>query len=379
MVKKLKMKNRAKGKANAPKSKPKNKKKGKSKSNGLPKPVKDYMSLINDPCKGPLVRSIGSDMGAGIIERTRGTTTLPGTLGLTNGYVAWFPGFHCAGATGAVFDYKPSNLYYWNHNTTGSRPNNTVADPMGTTINSSGRFVIDPSSNLISSTSAFSRAKATSACIQCYSTTSVSSLKGQVALVMRMSLANFDMNSGVPGSVFQPPSVAELLAYASTRERLNLDGHELKWAPTERDCQLRTSGAEKSGSELVPNTEPDAAFWYGKPGVTPTVVATPDPNNVFGIILVWSNVTDELNHMNFACTKTVELELAPRSSAIEEIPGASGRPMKSIPGFENVNDVVNTMDTADPSWRVTAAHVAGSLASKVINAALTGGPMLAMI
>lgn len=375
MTRKAKSKNKAKSKRSNASGKTKNKQKTKRAKKGLPKPVSDYLALINDPCGGPLTRSIGTDNGASILERVRLTRNYPEALENVNGYVAWFPGFHNTSSTG---DYRPGNLFAWNCVDPTLRPKNTLADPMGAAQFTSGKFLADPASNLISGSSPFSRAKASSACIQLYSTASVSTVKGQIATILRMSLSAFDMNSGFAATDFQPPSVNDLLSYAAKRERINLEGHELKWAPTERDSQLRDNANDGIGTALL-RDEPNAAFWYGKPGTGVTKIATPDPNNIYGIIMVFSNVTNEIGHLNIAFTKTVELELAPRSAAIEEIPGPGAGTSKSYLGFESVNDGVNFMDSNMPGWRTTATHYAGRAAGAMANMVFTGGSSMGML
>lgn len=357
MVKKSKGSKGNKKKSASNKAKQKNGKNG-GRGKVLPASVANYMQLVKDPCAGPLVKSIGTDLGASIIERARGVQTFPTGAGNGNGYIAWFPGFH--NGTG-VAGYRPANCYVWENASAGVRPLNTVADPMGTTIATSGLFIPDPGAALIGSTSAFSRAKTSAACISMFTTLPVSSVRGQIAMVMRMSLAAFDQNNGAVGLAFQPPSVNELLAYAANRERMQLDGHELIWGPTSRDTQLRTNGRTSEGTAIDSHTEPDAAFWYGVPGTTQTKVATPDPNNVMGIVMVFQGLASTVGEQTITLTKVVELELAPRSGAIEEAP--RGRTEPVTPGFSVVDEVTNYLDANVPSWRVRAVHAGVNMAS----------------
>lgn len=371
MVRKA-MKNKNKGK-NKTKGKRKPKASGKKRS-GLPKPVVEYMKLVDDPCNGPLVRAIGSDSGGSIIERARSVVSFPLVAGNTNGYLAWFPGF----TNPAGVNNGPGCCYYYENSAAGTPPNNTVADPMGTVAQTSGVFLADPCAALIGGTSPFSRAKATAACMQLYSSSQISIIQGQVAYVARMSLAAFDMNNGLPGTVIQPPSVNQLLAYAAKRERYGLDGHELKWAPTERECQLRTNGTAAQGSQISDHQEPDACFWRGVANTRETRVACPDPNNVYGIVFVWSAVYGaNVNQNHITLTKVSELELAPRSGAIE--PPPAGRTSPSVPGFESVNEVIDILDSVAPEWRTQAKHAAVSMTASAIGAVYTGAQTMGLL
>lgn len=369
-------KNKAgKRKASNASGKAKNKMKTKSKNPGVPPAVRNYMKLVNNPCNGPLVRAIGSDNGGSIIERARTIYSFPKTAGNNSGYMAWFPGF----TNGATGEYSPGCCYYFENTDAAVQPFNTVANPMGTTANTSGVFLPDPASQLIGATSPFARAKATAACMQMYSSSQISLVQGQIACVARMSLAAFDQNSGASGAILQPPSVDRLLAYAAKRVRYGLDGHELKWGPSERESQLRTAGTESGGSALASHTEPDACFWRGAAGTRETRIATPDPNNVYGIIFIWTGIygaNTNQNHITF--TKVSELELAPRSGAIEPAPRARTE-ILSTPGFENVNEVVDLIDRISPEWRTSSMGTTISQVAATIGAVYTGAVATGMM
>lgn len=347
------------------------KKKPKSKVKSMPKQSLDYMRLIADPCNGPLVRSVGGDLGTGIIERVRKVFSLPTSTTYNNGYVAWFPGFHNAGG----YPYRGGNLFVWESTTASAAPTNTVASPLGSGLSSvTGVFYADPAYAVIAGTSPFSRAKTTSACIQLQTTQAISNIRGAICMVARMSLAAFDQNSGVAASVFQPPSVEQLLTYGMKRERLQIDGHEVIWAPSERDSTLKTDAASQQGSQIAGHNEPDAAMWMGLIGTKETVVATPDPTNVMGIVMVWSGTAAENSFLQFSCVKTIEAELAPRSNAVEPPPVAKA---SSSPGvYDTVASVVDKMDEVAPGWRTRAVNMAATAGAKIASMAFTGSPLL---
>lgn len=336
--------------------------------------VRDYARLVLDPCMGPLVRSVGGENGANIVERTRITYAVPTTAGSYNGYVVWFPSFHSAGGVGAN---TPANMYSWECTAANLavRPLNTVAVPMGINPATSGTFWVDPMSGVLSGTSPFSRAKAIAACMQLDSIGSISSLQGAVCTVVNISLSTFNMNSGAAGT-YQPPSVQEMLSYAAKRERINLDGHEVVWGPNEGDSIFRTNGTEDSGTAVsAVGSLPNVAFWQGNAGVSATECPNPNPDKAMGVLIAWSGLTSGTAHVQLNFTKVAELELAPRGFAVEQNiapkPSAKQGPMLS--------GLLADLDEMEPGWRAHAVRHAKSAAATITGTVLAGSPYLASL
>lgn len=329
----------------------------------------EYAKLIMDPCMGPLVRAVGGDTGSNIVERVRWTSGFPLTAANTCGYLVWFPGFS---NTGTSTNNSAGNMYYYectpaNINV---RPNNTIADPMGTVLGSSGLFYPDPACDLLGTTSPFSRVRTIAACLQLESVGQVSAMQGMIATVCNISLQTFNTLTG-GASYYQPPSVAEMLAYAAKRERISMDGHEVVWGPNEFDASFRTNGEEDKGTSYsASSVDPNSAFWKGSTGTTPTMVPSPNPGAMMGILFAFSSVMTGTGHIVFNATKVVELELAPRGRAVEQniAPAASGGTL--------ISSIVEQLDSNAPGWRAHAIRAATSAASRITGAALVGAPFL---
>lgn len=355
------------------KKKPASKQKTKKNVVFASREVQNYAKLIADPCNGPLVRSVGSEIGTGIVERVRTTLVSPILVGNSCGYVAWFPSFHGVGT--AI--NSPSNLYYWECTpaNVALRPLNTVAVPMGAVAATSGTFYADPGSSTITLASPFSRARTIAACGTLEHIGQMSTVQGVVGSVVNISLASFNMAAGATAN-FTPPSVTDMINYAARRERLSVDGHEIVWAPNDRDSILRTNGQEDTGTLLGPSaTDPNVAFWNGSAAAAPTTSANTDPNSCMGIVFVWQSVGNTgSGFININLTKVIELELAARSNTVEQriAPNNTARgPLLST--------IIESLDRNSPTWRTHAVRMAMSAGASISSAALAGTSFVANV
>lgn len=320
---------------------------------GIPRAMIEAAELVADPCNGPVTASAGiSSLGA-VVERQRSSITFPASASDTNGYMVWFPSYN--GSTGSGLN---ANVFYWTciNANTGLRPSNTVANPMGTTLASSGQFLADPTAASVAFTSPFCRARCVSACMQFEFLGSLANCAGQVAVIRNLSLSAFNYNSGSALN-FQPLSVDEMFAYASTRQRIDLDGTEVVWRPTDVESVLRTSGVDPSSSAF----EPDVLFQQGVPTTSATTCANINPGAVTGIAIAWrGHSTGQTHTVNFV--KVAELELAPRNNLIEQIP----RPMAG--GRPTYAKIADYLDSVAPGWQHKAMHTAGKAFKTAVNA-----------
>jgi len=233
--------------------------------------------------------------------------------------------------------------------------------------NSSGLFVADPASGLLTSTSAFSRAKTLSACLQLEYLGALSAIQGQVAVVPNFSLNAFNNNAGGTGLAF--PTVDEIFGYASERDRFQIDGHEAIWRPNEEQSVFRTDGGDAAGLVGSPTLQADSCFWSGNAAVYNTVISCPNPGMVTGMCIAWRGAAATANTLTFNIVKVVELELAARNGQIEIIPPPSDSWMhritdatamldRNFPGWQRgvVRGLTNVATTAARAWSMSFAR-----------------------
>lgn len=234
-----------------------------------------YQHLLVDPCHGPLVRGPGFVDGVGVVQRNRLTTT----AAYGNGYLVWFPSYQGAGNYGGTYAFKPQNLFFFENGLTNVQPTNTGTFPLGTsTTSTTGLWLTDPSWASVSG-GAFSRSRCISACIQAEFLGSLSTIKGQTAIVtsMPLSVLNRATTGSMNGTIVFP-SVDEIFSYALVRERLDLKGHEVRYRPTDTDTVLRDDCPGYSGHLQSHGSVPDALFWSGDATSTTTsVIQTTTP------------------------------------------------------------------------------------------------------
>lgn len=315
---------------------------------------RNYMQLVKDPCYGPLTRSVGSTTGTTLIQRVRSSYV----NAATSGYFAWFPSYH--GHSAAVGSFRPYNLF-WYEGVAGNRPVNTSASPMGMGNSDTGAFLIDPAARLLTGSSPFSQAKTIAACITTEYMGSMANAAGIVAKVANISLTTFIPQPGATDP--RPLSITEVFAYAAHRARMEIEGDEVRWRPTEGSALMRDAGLEGSTAS-IPNgaNMPNTCFWSGSPGSAATAVSCADPENMTGIVIAYQGVP--VGSLNFNFVKVVELELS-SAGGIEEPRGAAPQARGTT-----ITRVVDVLDSLSPGWQTAASEMAHSAARSVFRTAV---------
>jgi hypothetical protein len=168
-------------------------------------------------------------------------------------------------------------------------------------------------------------------------------------------MSAFNSQTG-SGNAFVPLTVDEMFAYAHTRERINLNGHEAVWRPTDSESVLRTNGIDFTSATF----EPDTLFTQGNPATSNTVVSNISPMNTMGIAIAWRGTTATANFLTANFIKVVELELAPRSNLIEAVP----RPAPG--GRVTFAEVTDYLDRYVPDWQSRAIRTASTAFSSAM-------------
>lgn len=355
------------------------------------------MQLVRDPCRGPLVRSVGHVHPGAVTERLRttfsaGTTVssigVASSLNLqSSGYVVWFPSYHndgtsasqSGGTAGQTTVLTPANMFVFSSNTPNAGPSNSASTGGAGTASSSvplsglettGQFIEDPAFLQLGATSPFVRATTLSACLQLDYLSTYTALAGQVCTVQNYSLASFIQNINDPGAVPMFPSVDQIFAHAAERQRLQPEGVEVIWRPSDSSSIPRVSANSLAGTTQK-GMVLDAPFWLGNfaAGANQdyTRVCASQPNEVFGICIAWRNLPSGGASIN--AVKVVDLELAARNGQIEEL--RTGEPPK-LPST-TIDTVVNALDSMSPGWQSSLRKVVTDGAKRVGMTAMNYG------
>lgn len=326
---------------------------------GINKIVSDYAKLIVDPCNGPLVRSIDPHSATSLVQRVRKTISLT----QSNGYALWFPSYTNGSPSGITYN-RPYNLFVFETATPASVPVNTAAAPMGTG-GTSGLVYNDPlyqtlATSAVGTAGTFTRAKAIAACLQLEYTGALSAAAGQVAIVRNMSMAGF---VGPSIGNMTPRTVDEMFAYAATRSRLDLNGHEVKWSPTDDQQILRTPGLIEDTTVVNRQSKlVDTCFYVPTvAGTTTTHVSGPDISEMTGILIAWRDIPAGAALLNLY--KVAEIEIGVGSGMLEE-------PKASSETGVRTSAIVDALHKLDKNWQV---------GSVVRDAAVGAGKMMANV
>lgn len=328
------------------------KKARKAAKTGVRGPETEYMKLLVDPCRGPLIRTSGP---TGITERVRTTVTLPGQATSTCGYFIWYPGY--SSWTDGTSVYSGQSCFWFENANPAVPPTNSIAVPLGSgASNVTGSFYPDPMANNIAIGSAFVRQKTLSACLQFEWLGALSATQGQIAIVKNFSLSAFNRNAGSVNGL-QPPTVDQVFGYAEHRSRLMIDGAEVIWRPTTAQSVFRANDAEENG--VFKSILPDSCFWAGQAGVSASGVVATNPADQMGICIAWKGFTAAAATCQFNLIKVGALELRPANAMIE--PPMTTGPEAAV----DVDKVVKSLDGRF-KWQIPrkVAEVGYDLAGK---------------
>lgn len=329
-----------------------------------PSVVQEHLNLIANPCHGPLVRVIDS---GSITQRFRESVSMPANSASTCGYAVWFPSYH--NASGATY---PANLILWENTSTTQAPANTIANPFGTTINTSGLALQDPVVPSLAYNAAYSKARSLAACIQLEYTGPLQSVAGQVAILQNLPLKAFLPVIAGTGPAFSPVTVDRLFSYAAERKRLQISGHEVIWRPTSETSVMRTDGSEHVNGQI----QPDGVWEQGTPAVNASLLTGTDLNECVGIGIVWKGTPASALCLNINFVKVASLELQPATFTIEQT-------FTSAPGEQESPGLVSKMstwlDSSLPGWQSRAADVVGAGVGLLAKAYAPEYPMIANV
>lgn len=319
------------------------------------KAYRDYAEMVVNPCSGPMVRAPGIADGVNVVERQRVSLSLNNlaSFGRTSGYLLWFPAWQGTGTYyNASGQYYPQNCFLYQAPSTTATPVNTVTYPLGTgavgvSNYDCGFWITDPSWAQVNS-GTFSRSRCTAACMQLEFLGALSTAAGQVCMVSNFAFdALIATSSGSTTGAFSFPSVDQVFSYAATRERLDLNGHEVIFRPSDLDCKLRGDSGSLSTVPHAHNGMPDALFWGGAPGAHPSLVGATDPRDAVAICIAWRSMPATNDTLTANLIKISEYETAPLLNLVEQ----PHNPKQSSPGM-TISSVVDKLTAMMPKWQV---------------------------
>lgn len=317
----------------------------------MSKAYRDYAEMVMNPCMGPLVRAPGIADGVNVVERQRVSLSL-NPAGRGAGYILWFPAWQGAGTYyNPQGSYYPQNCLLYQAPSTSTPPSNTATYPLGSSNSGfgfdTGTWITDPSWAQVNSGS-FSRSRCTSACMQLEFLGALSSAAGQVCMVSNFAFDTLIATStGSATGAMALPTVDQVFSYAATRERLDLNGHEVIFRPSDLDCKLRGDSGNLSTVTHSHNAVPDALFYGGLPTSHASIVGATDPRDAVAICIAWRAMPAVADTLTANLVKISEYETAPLLNLVEQ----PHNPKQSVPGM-TISSVIDKLTAMMPKWQV---------------------------
>lgn len=325
--------------------------------------------LLNNPC-GDIPREIASVAGTGLVRVVRQIITLHTTPGNGNGYLVWFPSYHHRGSQsngvpsvlntgGNVFAFEAPAL-------SGAPTTNAVLNPLwadGTPSGLRGCTFTDPVYPVLGTT--FRDAATLAACMKFRYVGQTSANQGTIGCIEQIDIASFIMTDG---SNYFGPSITAMVSYAETRDRVQMESSEVKWAPT-NGAGTNFRGTGDNGANNTLSNATDTLVRVGVSAVTFTQLAENAPSSNTGIGFVYTGLNSGFGgDVEIELIKVVQLRIAPVTGMRESETIA--------PSGDLFNKATQALDAVNPGWRVTAGQLmqtASNVAmNSLSNAALAG-------
>jgi len=328
-------------------TKKQSKKKSSKKRRGMPAGADPIVDIINRPCDAPLVPVYGSRLGyLARITTPYNLQTLSGDNANSgggavgrNGYIVWFPQYHCTPSTTAA--NNAVNCYIFTQNTSeqpvlagslfGGAP---TANALSGFSNNALNFCADPANQFMVSGTA-EDARALSACIRVKYTGTTSSCQGLIYPLSNIPL-DAVFNGGGPG-VGTLPTVTEMLQYSGDGIRLT-DTVDIKFVPDQSAMQFQDVAY---GPLLTPG------LVTGVPTGDTTMARASQP---MGFGFAFQNLSLLANYQ-VLLTKNFEWRAKPSSG----LTSTMARNNMSTP--EHVNKAISWLDTHMPGWKTAGMEV----------------------
>lgn len=324
--------NTRRNKNNNKKPKNKNSSKNNNRKNHMPKQMLQLARMIADPCTSTPTDGLYGDKG-GFVTKTK-VMYSPGSAN-TSGFILWCPS--CFGQTApatpiSTIIYSPAG---------GAQILNTVADPLGTNLATSGLAITSAGDSFGLSTTV-SKLRTAAACMRMTYIGTTSTCAGRVAFVE--GLTTSQLMTGLP-------AIDDLFALATKVERTTLEPMEVTYRP---DDTLDSRFKEAPFTPILKGT---AA------AVASTITTEGKDLDPKWIGFAWAGIA--------ATSFTIET-----IRIVEWVPDTGSSFAMPVPVQESdsyVRPILSYLDRAFSGWSTTAMQHGGRIAADLANMALAGG------
>lgn len=302
------------------------------------------LRLIADPCNAPLVPFYGGQ--SGYLSRTAQNYSLQQVLGTgstigTNGYVVWFPQYHCDPVDGNVVNfYCYATTGVGGPGLAGSLWNGTSTSGVATAATAYAgnqlAHIFDPAYAFLRNGIA-EDARTLSACLQVIYQGTTSASQGMFYPLTNIPLDSVFNGGGNPGTI---PSVNQILRYAGTGQRVT-DRFEVRFTPDQVSMQFQ----DALYGPLLRTSNTTAPSGDG------AIARTAQP---LGFGFAFTNLGVASDYQMFA---TKNYEWRPKMNV--GLTASTSNQNIADPTF--VQRAVRTLDATNPHWRTQAMKTSADI------------------
>lgn len=251
--------------------------------------------------------------------------TFTGPLTTSSGFVAWFPGYHCANNT--FGELAGQSLFSYARGAAYSAPLNDITYPYGSGSNNTTTAHSDPAHSFVYGPTC-STARTVAAEMVLRYTGQLQSLAGEYVVLTDVSADTL---------ITELPSVDSLFALSNDVRRLSLGPMTVRYRPSTHTSTFRTSGARPDSDLAKPIISGDPTF--------STSLIGPDTSGQKAVVIAWRDVVQPAS--NVATGLAVSL-----SKVVEWTPQAGSGLSGSVPGSPgpHFDAVTRKLDASVPGW-----------------------------
>lgn len=325
--------------------------------------------LLANPC-GAIPRNIALSTGGGIVRVVRVIIPLHSSATQNNGYVLWYPDFHCRGSRAAA-SATSANLFALETVGLTTPPGAPVVpgpasaalfggvDPTAGV----GASLADPAYGILGVT--FREGATLAACAKFRYLGATGENRGAVGRIEQLDGTSFITTDG---SNIYGPAPSALISFADDRQRPSMADLEVRWAPTS-GFGSAFRGTGDMGANNVLNNESDSFLEVGVTGGPPSRFVDPAPSSHSAIGFVWNGLNPLVTgDIEVELIKVIELKLSPVSGLREAV--------AEVPSAEAFTRAVHSLDAEYAGWRTAAEDIGSRVlargAATVANMALAG-------
>jgi hypothetical protein len=291
--------------------------------------------MIKEPCSAELSHGLYGDK-VGFLTRFK---RFKAFSALGSGYAVWFPAMN-QGDSSVGAQNNGASCFFWENANAGTPVPNTLAVPYGNAANPIGSSAetIEVAGDAFTQSAVCSSQRTLAACMRLRYVGRMDATSGEVAVISGLTANQlFNLSANDAGVTSVPSNVNDIFQLSTRVSRLSLDGHEVRFRPTQNTHTFVPSPV------LLNSNSAGAATKIGIIGTSITAM-TPEASALApeAIIIAWRNVTAA---SPLILETYVGIEWVPNASN-----GLQAPPHVDIGPSDTFSTILRGLDRAQAAW-----------------------------